>query len=567
MPPYKPVPQFTNRWLFLGTLTTRSPLHVGDGESALLHQRATGTPVPERPIRYSTICRDHEDKAYIPGSSIKGSLRALVLGLHNQEDAKGGLQDGGWASLLGWDNPSAQGAEGGKLEFWDAFHVGGKGTNGETIAARPTNLEQAGRDRRRPWWVFERRTCVAVGVSLDRRTRSARKKLLDHLEYVPAGETFQLEISGDNLSDQEALRALALLHRLDSGAARLGAQASNDWGCVSFRLEKVCRLDQSNLEAWASRPEPGLSALPPLANHERDQMWQEAGRLTISAPPRRLVFHLELTFASPWIIRDPRQRERVDALRDGNANGQERPPGMSFVVDEDGRPFVPAESLRGALRARAEMILRTLGLHCDKHPAEIEPVCTRHQTTAGGLEAVGRHDLAARLFGMAGWMGPLRTARLTSQDQPTAPLRQESVAIDRFTGGAADELKFDAELATESTLQGELTLDLDRLAAVDPKLASLGLLLLVLRDLVEGDIPIGAGSSRGQGWCAAEVSVKELATHPIAGDPPAYSSLADWCAGSKPPTSGQTQVNLPSAALNELRSRRPSSTPLHEAHA
>ena len=80
---------------------------------------------------------------------------------------------------------------------------------------------------------------------------------------------------------------------------------------------------------------------------------------------------------------------------------------------------------------------------------------------------------------------------------PSAPAEhhQEFVAIDRFTGGAADGAKFDAVLAGITTLAGTLTIDLARLKKVDDQFRSLGLLALVLRDLSEGDIVLGSGSA------------------------------------------------------------------------
>ena len=50
--------------------------------------------------------------------------------------------------------------------------------------------------------------------------------------------------------------------------------------------------------------------------------------------------------------------------------------------------------------------------------------------------------------------------------------------------GAADGAKFNAVLAGTSTLSGTLRVDLERLKKVDPNLASLGLLALVLLYLV-----------------------------------------------------------------------------------
>jgi hypothetical protein len=138
-------------------------------------------------------------------------------------------------------------------------------------------------------------------------------------------------------------------------------------------------------------------------------------------------------------------------------------------------------------------------------------------------------DLAARLFGLSGWRAPLHVSRLLAAENSNVR-HQEHVAIDRFTGGAARNAKFDADLAGATTLRGALTVDLTRLREVDAELQSLGLLALVLRDLVEGDVAIGAGSAKGQGMCSATIAIAgtpDWRAHPaIAGGLAAFQKQA-----------------------------------------
>ena len=83
----------------------------------------------------------------------------------------------------------------------------------------------------------------------------------------------------------------------------------------------------------------------------------------------------------------------------------------------------------------------------------------------------------------------------------TATEVQEFVAIDRFTGGAADAKKFNAHFVYRPTLKGRLSILLE-----DLRPWSLGLLALTVRDLIEGDITFGWGASKGYGACRAEIS-------------------------------------------------------------
>jgi CRISPR/Cas system CSM-associated protein Csm3 (group 7 of RAMP superfamily) len=503
-------PQFKNRWLITGTLTTRSELHIGDGGAGQLHNRRESADKESKEEHdASTVCVDHRGTAYLPGSGVKGALRALVTGSDDRIDSA-------WEHLLGSDKPDAEHAVGGKLEFWDAFHTSGEGKASEQ--PDPTTLHKAS-DRTRPWWDHTRKTCVAVSVSLDRRTRSAMDGLLYHLEYVPAGETFTVEISGDNLTEEDIARVLVLLDRFNSGEATLGAQTSNGWGRMEWNLIEIRCLDAVGLEAWKMNPAASLPTPVRIDTETQSRIDTHIQNLILSQDKERLTIILALTMESPWLIRDPRQRERSSEANKNHVPDAQKPADAVPIADESGRPFVPAKSLRGVLRSRAEMILRTVGLPCADHPGQVDAVSTKGKNSGEVLDGIANKDLAAKLFGLGGWMAPLELTRLDAEEN-IAIHHQEFVAIDRFTGGAADGAKFNAELAGMTTVCGRLTVDLTRLKRVDKGLASLGLLALVLRDLAEGDLPIGSGSAKGQGFCTASATVTQGNAE--------YVSLADW---------------------------------------
>ncbi len=493
-------PSFENRWFITGTLTTTSELHIGDGGAGEIHDRARPADKARDESDASTVCVDHRDRACVPASAIKGVLRALL-----PRDANGKLQ-APWEELFGSDKPDEESAQGGRLEFWDGFHCGGKGD--KTHQPDPDRLYEAP-DRGRPWWNNDRKTCVAVSVSLDRATRSARENLLYHLEYVPPGEGFRFGIGGDNIKEEYLKEFLALLGRFNDGSAALGAQTTNGWGRVRCAVESVKCLTRAGLDGWKRNPTPGCAAAATVPPGFEDPDALLSGQ----AAGETLLVGIRLVTDSPWLIRDPRQRER--SLEGRHLPEGQRPGDAMPVVDESarpgvegsGKPFVPAKSLRGALRSRAEMILRTVGIQRIKdHPADIDPVTTKGRTTKNVIDEIAAmSDLAAKLFGFGGWQGTVKVPRLTS-GVPVGTHAQEFVAIDRFTGGAAEGAKFDATLADAATLEGTLAIDLARLGRVDPALASLGLLALVLRDLAEGDIPVGSGSAKGQGLCHASIT-------------------------------------------------------------
>jgi CRISPR/Cas system CSM-associated protein Csm3 (group 7 of RAMP superfamily) len=522
----KKVIPFTNRWLIRGTLITLTELHIGDGGAGEVHDRSLSAKKSfsgkDDESDASSVSVDANERAYLPASAIKGALRARLksTGEWCQRGADGLLTKRArmWECLLGSDTLDENDSVGGKLVFFDASWE--SGTDQATLTKEKRHLDT---DRDRPWWDNKRKTCVVVSVSLDRRTRTAKNQKLYHLEYVPAQETFRFEIGADDLDleNHEIKAVLGLLESFNhpSDPVSLGGQTSNGWGRMKWTCESANCFD--DLKAWLESDDPPLSfdACTALGSNRLGALVATA----LPTPTDQLIINLTLTLESPWLIRDPRQRERSEKAKElvdqRRLDESDKPTDAVPVRDESGKPFVPAKSLRGALRSRAEMILRTLGHTLEAHPSDINPISTKDKDTQQAINAIAQKDLAARLFGLSGWLAPLHIPRLT-QEEPPPDLHQEFVAIDRFTGGGADGAKFDACLAGMTVLQGTLTLDLDRLRKVDGDLASLGLLALVLRDLKEGDIPIGSGSAKGQGFCKAEAEITENGTR--------HSRLTEW---------------------------------------
>ena len=164
-------------------------------------------------------------------------------------------------------------------------------------------------------------------------------------------------------------------------------------------------------------------------------------------------------------------------------------------VDAEGKPVLPARTLQGALRSQSERILRTLGIAC---------------CGAGGVKSCADNATkAARDFCLACQLygNSKQAARLTQPSPPKCECpgfvggdefhKRDFIAIDRFTGGGKDGAKFDAESAYKPIFSATLNV------ANDTCDAAHGLLLLTLRDLAEGDVPLGWGKRKGYGDCTA----------------------------------------------------------------
>ncbi len=486
-------PKFENRWLIAGTLTTESELHIGDGGEAMIGDRSR--PANDSESEASTVCVDYQGRAFIPGSAIKGVLRAQVF--------SSGTWDATWEALLGSGSPDSQDAVGGQLEFWDAFHSNGTGPNKKID------------DRNRPFWNHQRRTCVAVSVSLDRRTRTAADQLLYHIEYVPADEVFAFEISGANLSDEAVARVLHLLDTFNGPSrtrATLGAQASNSWGQVTCKVsnEMRCFL-ASDLDAWKTNLVAGYNCCARLV--KRDELRAKA--TPIPSRGEFLSVNITLHFPGPLLVRDPLQAVRAEKARNVAEQNATRTgivqlpkePNAAPHLDETGKPFIPAKAVRGVLRSRLEVILRTLNVPVPQS-SEYSPITSNGVSCANALETVWKSDLAAQLFGRSGWLAAASVSKfkLNTVCAPTY-LYQDFVAVDRFTGGVADKKKFDARSIVGASLEGSITVALHRLRPVDHAQTRL-LLAFPLRDLAEGELCFGSGSAKGYGHCVrADIEV------------------------------------------------------------
>lgn len=518
------VPGFHSRWLISGQLRTLGPLHVGDGDAAKLGGRDAAM-LEAREVLYQTVCLDHAGRAMIPGSAIKGVLRAYI------DRWDGASTDGDWEQLFGSKDSGAVGAVGGVLETHDA-------RLSEAQAAPQFPPRMADHERWEPtleqtgapaYWNAARGTGVTVSVSIDPRTRTAKEQLLYHVEYVPAGQCFTLTLSAENLSELQVQKLLWLVRQFNAAAQPItvGGQSSNGWGRVEWVLQSVARFGEEDLKAWLDDPKPAYQSCKPLDATRMNQLAQWSPEFAANTDDLALrhpanQFQITANFDAPLLVRDSYQMERlaqakVQRNQQKKARGDKPPstqtqqnaekqlmlPAGAPALDSQGFPTIPAKAVRGVLRAQAARILRTLGYEIPE-PSAVSPVSS--------LEEVRTLDLVSQLFGAPGWKAPLRFSAWTWPDSKKKPQwhQQEFLAIDRMTGGGVDGRKFSALAALNPTLAGTLEVDWARLALCNTEgrkadVAGLGLLALVLRDLAEGDLAFGSGAAKGFGSCTAQV--------------------------------------------------------------
>lgn len=175
-------------------------------------------------------------------------------------------------------------------------------------------------------------------------------------------------------------------------------------------------------------------------------------------------------------------------IKSGKEGADPTKPNMEFVetYHAGGRSvYLPGSSLKGAIRAHAERIVRTVG--SDKRPTLDS--CKQLRSA----EIYKQSSFTDQIFGNTSI-----ASRFRIQDAyPTTsiPLKIEErngVAIDRVFGSAVRGALFNYEVCTSGDFRTKIHLK-------NFSLAQLGLIGLVLRDLDDGWFGIGFAKSRGMG--------------------------------------------------------------------
>lgn len=456
---FRTPPVFLPRYELKGILTLTTPMHVGDGASSKVRipRREENTPEGKvlTPIEVNTICVDQRKCAMIPGSTLKGVLRAWL----EQRALTGPEFDAVFGSTL-----NGQPKAGGKVEFWDA-----------TLSQIP---DLAGRMRRH--WDPVRGTGVEARAAIDARTRTAGDAKLYQLEYVPEGSSFEVTVRTRGLTLEELLFLARALDAFGQGV-RIGAEGTNGWGAVTWKRTSVRWTPEAAVRAWLANPD--------AAGYWRDcptDLAHSGNHYPGTEPPARARISLKLHFAGSVLVNDPTQARKKE-----EAGG---PISFASVRRQDDQFYLPGSSVRGAMRSQAARIWRTIAQdHTPGEGAGLLPEAKR-----SGDER--RLHPFARLFGAPGWRAPIEIEDFRLIEGGSLRT-QEFVAIDRFTGGASDSAKFTAKALDRPVFEGELSIDLRRLTAVCgghdrwPWL----LLAFLLRDLAEGDVAFGFGAGKGYG--------------------------------------------------------------------
>ncbi len=442
--------QLKSRFLVRGTLIAQTPLHVGG--------------MGDDPVVDLSLALNGQGQYVIPGTSLAGVLRGWMAAADEHlVKALWGYQDHnkGHASYV-------------LVEDAVIKHV------------QPEIRDGVGIDRLTG--------TAAEGVKFDRA-------VLPTGTSIPLCLTITFPASPPHGFDSDLLveRLKDTLAALQAGEISLGAAKTRGLGRVKLEKLTICEQQFDSRagmlavlrgEGQALRPEDYLSELD-LGQRPRLTLtlhWQPQGPVMVKAEAEGIA---------------------VDTLP------------LTTQVDKELTFVIPGSSLKGSLRAQAERILRTL---LNQEIPDSEDSKQRFLLQMRGL------PLIRELFGEAarlengtqqGYLGALKlddcTAKLalrtddwfaianaaTDAELATAlkkvPGCQQAyhVAIDRWTGGAADSFLYSSlEPLNLEWEPIQLRLDLHRLSEPEPAIA---LLLLLVRDMAAGRIPLGYGVNRGMG--------------------------------------------------------------------
>lgn len=487
-----------------GWLETRAPLHVG----GLDHDPDVDLPVAV----------DGASRLYVPGTSLAGVCRAALRG----------------ASDGTFDRTSDETSD--ENDVW-GFVDGDDGAASRIVVR--DGLICATRDLGKPLPPSRLQTRTSVGI--DRALGTAAGGFLFSRAVVPAGAWVALDLDlesrdGDGRARDRA-RLAVLLDALAAGEVTLGAATTRGLGTVV--LADDVRVSEHDLTG-----KEGLLAV--LRGRAPTRTVDEL-RGAHGLPPRRarLAVTVRWTPRAPVMVRADADGVAVDSLPLTGRQG-----------DGTVRLVLPGSSIKGALRVHTARILRTVSATpaprstgADERgaafraqlaqlelvtalfgaaapaaprprPAQADPDADQGETAEGGA---GRHGVGA--LRVEDCRSTLAVEEQTWRKITTVPAyepamldrlrglgldRADHVAVDRWTGGAADQLLF---AVLEPWKVGwediRLTVDRTRLRHLGELVESqaLALLLLVLRDLRLGRVPLGHATNRGFGDLTAEVEV------------------------------------------------------------
>jgi CRISPR/Cas system CSM-associated protein Csm3 (group 7 of RAMP superfamily) len=315
---------------------------------------------------------------------------------------------------------------------------------------------------------------IRDGVQLDTARGTAEDHKKFDLEVLPAGTRFPLRFdllvpAADGEAELLSLLVTAL-SGLSSGDIALGARRSRGLGIARAATWSAVRHSLTSRAGWmdwllSDHTGPiarGVAGAPDAAKACKDAS-PDLVLQQYDDRRRRVIAEVELCLKGALLVRSaPLSSDAPDAAH----------------LQSAGRSVLPGTSLVGVLRSQA-----------------LRVACITRQNHGDAERWI------ARLFGprMADTTRPesaalhasrLRVAEAVIEDGTR--MRPTRVRIDRFTHGVVPGALFDEEIEQVGRTRVRMELR-------DPRPGELGLFVLVLKDLLSGDVAVGGTAAVGRG--------------------------------------------------------------------
>lgn len=466
------------RYVFKGKHILCKGLHIGSGEYTIRTDAA--------------VVRRRDGSFYIPGTTLGGVFRSVVESLAPYIK---GLSTCAFGKSC-FDQKKKPGEE---CSTCALFGFGGKASkltvedsallHGITDI---TDIEE-----------------VRDGVGIHRKAEASREKVKFDYEIIPAGSQFGFEISVENPTTQDKWLVALGLNEFASGFCSLGGKTTSGLGNFKLVLEGAYEIDLADPEtlvqllktntldsAWERFPNDLINSWFKDLNIDVDKIKERKEQWKV---PNFCYIKLKLGIVDALLVKsgDPSLPgpEEYDARFVSTTR-----------IREDGSheevQFLPGSSLKGIFRSRCEKIIRTLGaMACDPQEDSDGKVisCAKHFKELEKERGVKLQPdkiykdscLVCKLFGSSYMKGRIKV--MEAYPSGMIQLKKvDNVAIDRFTGGAVEGKKFDAQIAVAGNFDCEIQLN-------NFECWQLGLLAHLFKDLYLEDLRIGYGRHKGYG--------------------------------------------------------------------
>lgn len=354
-------------------------------------------------------------------------------------------------ALFGYANSEGNNSRMGKVRVYDATHLDSS-------------------DSKAPATHLNTRTAI------EPITGTSKTHQLFTYKSVKTNSKFSIKIELDKPTDNEIQIFTDLLAYLDgSETSQIGKNKSLMMGRIELSEIKLKALSKSVFITWLQ------------TENELDKYFQNIesfkGKKTDKLTDFKKI-QLTLHPSTPVLVNDIHQVE-----------GESGKPDQVFTR-KGNKLCIPASSLKGLIRGHCRKILLTILNNDDT----INLKYKNHVTIA--------NQIIDEIFGDKQSASLIRISEAISTKAAIEHI-QSFIAIDRFTGGAADSALYMACGAVVETLNFELYMHKN----ISDKNWALGLLVMALRDAMEGDMNIGWGKAKGYGAFQLSINDKKLGKH------------------------------------------------------